>query len=179
VPHPFTPCGRTFKYLGNVRNHPRAARESKEFYPAQRVLSTGGRLAMPRSRRCRALPTKGLGGSVYSLAVRLCGSAARIFVRSATASCRGAAGVGLTDASLLTSNGGLCRAAGAASDLEFLDTHHVNEAHLPAVRRQAQAHPRLPRPDEDAGRPRRHRCAPRQGPQAARGLTGWTLVVRR
>src|SRR5213596_425560 len=46
--------------------------------------------------------------------------------------------------------------------------HH--ETHVPTFRRQAQAHARFSRPDEERGRPQGALRAPREGPRPARAL---------
>ena len=46
--------------------------------------------------------------------------------------------------------------------------HH--ETHVPTLRRQAQAHARFSRPDEERGRPQGSLRAPREGPRPARAL---------
>lgn len=51
-----------------------------------------------------------------------------------------------------------------------LTGEHHNETHLPAFRRPSQAHPRLPRPDEDSWRSRRDPRTSRQGPSPSRRL---------
>jgi len=47
-----------------------------------------------------------------------------------------------------------------------------HEAHIPAEQSEAEADARLPRPDEDQGRPPRPEEASPEGPEEDRGLTG-------
>ncbi len=53
--------------------------------------------------------------------------------------------------------------------LFHIETPH-HETHVPTLRRQAQAHARFSRPDEERGRPQGAFGAPREGPRPARSL---------
>ena len=55
----------------------------------------------------------------------------------------------------------------------------TREADLPAKRAQAEAPPRLPRPDVHPGGPRDPQAAPREGPQAPVGLSPLDARVQR